>query len=55
MKIIQTNNFTKIASKTKRKKRDGTGPFENSLQNEIEPKGKRKQKEKKYPLEDKEI
>jgi len=41
MKIIQSENFKK-----ERSKRDGTGPFEDSLQN----KGKKKLKRNEEPL-----
>jgi len=44
MKIIKSRNY-KIAGKKERKKRDGTGPFEDSFQNKKFPKGKKQMKD----------
>ena len=47
MKEIKTKNYEKIAGKDKKEKRDGTGPYKDSLQNKKKNKGKRKQQEDK--------
>jgi len=52
MKEIITNSYSKIAGKTERGKRDGTGPYEGSAQKSISDKGKRKNKGKKCPFEE---
>jgi hypothetical protein len=51
MKIIETENYIKIAGKKERGKRDGSGPFEGSFQDEEVGIGKRKQRREKCPLE----
>ena len=52
MKEIETNNYLKIAGKTERGKRDGTGPYEGSAQKSISDKGKRKNKGEKCPFKE---
>jgi len=52
MKTIETENYIKIAGKKERKKRDGTGPFEDSFQNKEVGEGKRKHKGEKCPCEE---
>jgi len=52
MKEIKTDRYIKIAGKTERGKRDGTGPYEGSAQKSISNKGKRKDKKEKCPFEE---
>jgi len=50
MKILKTAKYIE-SSKKERKKRDGTGPFEDSFQKKNKDKGKRKQKGQECPCE----
>ncbi len=50
MKILKTAKHIE-SSKKERKKRDGTGPFEDSFQKKNKDKGKRKQKGQECPCE----
>ena len=52
MKEITSNNYVKLAGKTERGKRDGTGPYEGSAQKSISDKGIRKEKGEECPFED---
>ena len=54
MKEIKTKNYIKMGGKKERKKRDGTGPFEDSHQNKNFPKGKREMRGTECPNKDKE-
>jgi len=52
MKRIESDNYTKLAGKTERGKRDGTGPFEGSAQRSVSDKGKRKEMGIECPYKD---
>ena len=53
MKEIKSMNYKKMAGKKNRKKRDGTGPFEDSFQNKKFQKGKKQIDKQECPYDDK--